>query len=240
MTDRRFFIDQPIEKKVVITGEEFNHLHHVLRLQPKDAVILVCGDGYDYHGYIESIDKTSATIVVERKEKNQQDAQLQVSVYLGLVKNDSFSSIVTKLSELGVKNIIPFVSAYCNTKKSDIKIEKLQKVANMAVKQCDRSIPLKVENVISFDTMIDQLSRYDDVYFAYEKQGNNTVAIHPTGKNVAVVIGSIGGFSPEEVTKIRKTKAKIVSLGKRVLRVETACISLVSVIMYESGEWDLE
>lgn len=240
MTDRRFFIEKPIEKMVVIEGEEFNHLRHVLRLQVKDAVILVCGDGYDYHGYIEKIDKTSATVRVEKKEKNQQDAVLQVSVYVGLVKNDSFSSIITKLSELGVKNIIPFVSAYCNGKKSDVKLEKLQKVANMAVKQCDRSIPLQVEDILSFDQMMEQLSKYDDVYFAYEKQDSNQFAIHPTGKNVAVVIGSIGGFSPEEVEKMSQTKAKIVSLGKRVLRVETACVSLVSVIMYESGEWNIE
>lgn len=241
MTERRFFVENKVVgTKVTIDGDEFNHLSHVLRLKIDDAVTIVCGDGYDYHGKITAIGKTNAQVEITDKVKNENDARLSITLYLGLVKNDSFSSIITKLSELGVKRIVPFMSQYVDVKKTDMKRERLQKVANMAVKQCDRSTPLKVEEVITFDQMLSQVKEYDDVYFAYEKEKGKDSVLSPKGNNVAIIVGAVGGFSEAEVQRVKEENISVVSLGKRILRVETACVALASVLYYESGEWNIE
>ncbi len=237
MTERRFFIEGTIDTTATIDGDEFNHLRNVLRLKVGDDVTLVCGDGFDYHGTISTITKNQAIVDIHDKVANDKDAKVDVTLYLGLVKNDSFSSIITKMSELGVKRIIPFKCQYTDVKTTDVKQEKLQKVANMAIKQCDRSIPLEVCSVTSFETMLKELKEYEEVYFAYEAE-NTFCKIEPKGQKIAIVVGPIGGFSKEEANKIGKV-SKTVTLGKRVLRVETACVSLVSVVMYKSGEWNI-
>lgn len=240
MTERRFFLDHTVKNSDIIDGDEFNHLRNVLRLNIGDKITVVCGDGYDYHCEITDMNKKLANIKLLQKFKNNNDPVLKITLFLGIVKNDSFSSIVTRMSELGVSNIIPFNCERAGLKASEVKIEKMQKVANMAIKQCDMSTPIKVHNVITFNDMLKKLSDFDEVYFAYESQNSNKIKLSPNGKNIAVVIGSIGGFSEAEAEKISQVKTvKAVSLGRRIMRVETACASLVSVLMYESGEWKI-
>lgn len=241
MTERRFFLNHQLQKTDIIDGDEFNHLRNVLRLNVGDNITVVCGDGYDYHYKIVDINKKQAQISLLDKTKNNNDPVLKVTLFLGIVKNDSFSSIVTRMSELGVSNIIPFNCERAGLKVNDVKIDKMQKVANMAIKQCDMSKPLTVHNVVSFDEMIKNLPQYDEVYFAYESQQANNVLLEPKGKNIAVIVGSIGGFSEQEAQKLSAVQnLKTVSLGKRIMRVETACASLVAVLMYQSGEWQIK
>ena len=174
------------------------------------------------------------------KVKNNNDPVLNITLFLGVVKNDSFSSIVTRMSELGVSNIIPFNCERAGIKATDVKIDKMQKVANMAIKQCDMSKPLKVHNVVSFNEMLNLLKDFDDVYFAYENQNANDIKLNPSSKKIAIIVGSIGGFSEQEATKICSINTvKSISLGKRIMRVETACTSLAAVLMYQSGEWNI-
>lgn len=240
MTERRFFVNQIDSDFVVLADDEYNHLRNVLRLQPNDKVTLVCGDGFDYHGTICEVTKKNATIKIIEKVKNNNDAKLNLTLFLGLVKNDSFSSIVTRMSELGVKKIVPFNSEYNDIKLQAINIEKMQKVANMAIKQCDMSTPTKVEHICTFENMLVDLKNYDSVYFAYEGQKNNQQKITVEGNNIAVVIGPIGGFSTSEAEKLSNlSNCKVTSLGRRIMRVETACASLVSVLMHLSGEWEI-
>ena len=240
MTERRFFVGHPIEDLEVIEDDEFNHLKNVLRLGVGDSVTLVCGDGWDYHAKIDSINKKQAVCNVFERVKNNNDPVLNITLFLGLVKNDSFSSITTKMSELGVSSIVPFQCSRSGIKTTDVKIEKMQKVANLAIKQCDMSTPLKVHEVCSFAKMIENLSAFDEVYFAYESQGQTKTSFVPNGKKIAVVVGPIGGFDSTEAEQIASQKnVKTVSLGRRILRVETACTSLVAVLMQQSGEWEI-
>lgn len=240
MTERRFFLDHAVQQNDIIVGDEFNHLRNVLRLNVGDNITIVCGDGFDYHCQIVEITKKEAKVKLIEKVKNNNDPVLKITLFLGLVKNDSMSSIVTRMSELGVSNIVPFQCAHSGIKTNDVKIEKMQKVANMAIKQCDMSTPLKVHNVCSFADMLNKLTDYDEVYFAYEAESANNITINPTGKNIAVIVGSIGGFSEQEAQNLKQiANLKTISLGKRIMRVETACTSLVAVLMYQSGEWNI-
>lgn len=239
MTERRFFVNGKIEQTVCLCDDEFNHLKNVLRLKQNDKVILVCGDGWDYHATIVEIGKKSATLHVTNKTKNNNDPKLKITLFLGLVRNDSFSSIVTRMSELGVSKIVPFDCDNTDTKPADVKIEKMQKVANMAIKQCDMSIPTKIEPVCKFEEMLAKLKEYEDVFFAYESEKNNKEKFVANKNNIAVIIGPIGGFSSREVELLKNIpNCNVVSLGRRIMRVETACASLVSVLMYTSGEWE--
>ena len=240
MTERRFFLNHNAGLTDIIDGDEFNHLHNVLRLKVGDDITVVCGDGFDYHYKITEISKKEAKIALKDKVKNNNDPVLKATLFLGIVKNDSFSSIVTKMSELGVSYIVPFNCERSGLKTADVKIDKMQKVANMAIKQCDMSTPLKVNKVVSFDEMIKLLNSFDEIYFAYENQRADDTKLAPKSKNIAVIVGPIGGFSEREATLIcQNDKTNAVSLGRRIMRVETACTSLVSVLMYESGEWKI-
>lgn len=239
MTERRFFVGHQVQDVEIIEDDEFNHLKNVLRLGVGDNITLVCGDGWDYHAKIDSINKKQAVVSVFEKVKNNNDPALKITLFLGLVKNDSFSSITTRMSELGVSAIVPFQCSRSGIKTTDVKVDKMQKVANMAIKQCDMSTPIKVHQVCSFESMLQKLQQFDQVYFAYESQGQEKTSFVPSGKNIAVVVGSIGGFDEQEAKRISAQKnVKTVSLGKRIMRVETACASLVAVLMQQSGEWE--
>ena len=241
MTERRFFLEHKVKDFEIIDNEEFNHLKNVLRLGVGDNITLVCGDGWDYHAKIVDICKREAKVEVFERVKNNNDPKLKVTLFLGVVKNDSFSSITTRMSELGVSAIVPFQCERSGLKSSDVKIEKMQKVANMAIKQCDMSTPLKVYNVCSFDDMLKQLQGFDEVFFAYEAKEASAINLHPNGTNIAVIVGPIGGFSDREANTIKNiANVKCTSLGRRIMRVETACASIVAVLMYESGEWNLK
>ena len=123
----------------------------------------------------------------------------------------------------------------------DVK-DKMQEISNQSIKQCKRSIPMNVSDVMVFDEMVKSLSKYDIVIFANECEKTASLKEIDISKNdnVAIIIGSEGGFSEKEIAKIVKANGKSVSLGKRILRAETAAIALTSVIMCKVGEWDYE
>jgi 16S rRNA (uracil1498-N3)-methyltransferase len=151
------------------------------------------------------------------------------------------SLIVQKLTELGVKTFVPFESEFITSKDKFGKVHKLQEISNQSIKQCKRSIPMRVCDTLTFDKMVDSLKIYDLVIFANEcEKTENLSNINISSKDkVAVIIGSEGGFSSYEIEKLATCGAKSVSLGRRILRAETASIALSSVVMYLMGEWNI-
>ena len=128
------------------------------------------------------------------------------------------------------------------SKEKSGKTEKLQDISNQSIKQCKRSIPMIVQPTLSFNNMIKELEKFDIVIFANECEKNYDLkSIDLTyDKSIAVIIGSEGGFSEDEINKLILYNAKSITLGKRILRAETAAIALTSVVMYEMGEWKYE
>ena len=152
------------------------------------------------------------------------------------------SLIVQKLSELGATSLVPFESEFITSKDSKNKQGKLQEIANQSIKQCRRSIPLKVQKTLSFDEMINSLKPFDKIIFANEKETskslNDTLKELKETDNVAIIIGSEGGFSDKEISAISKlTNAISISLGSRILRAETASIFLTGLVLYELKEY---
>lgn len=241
---KRFFVNFSLDtgKTYKIDGIEHNHIKNVMRMSIGDRLILVCGDEYDYHAEIIAMSKGDTTVTIVDKEKNIYNSSSDVTVFQALVKADNMSLIIQKLTELGVKTFIPFESEFITSKDKFGKTSKFQEISNQSIKQCKRSIPMKVEDTLSFTKMLEKLKEYDVILFANEceKQDKLNALDIAQGKKVAIIIGSEGGFSAVEIGRLVSVGAKSISLGKRILRAETATIALSSVVMFLLGEWDYE
>ncbi|MDY5676241.1 MAG: RsmE family RNA methyltransferase [Eubacteriales bacterium] len=241
---KRFFVNQNLQlnKRYKIEGVEHNHLKNVLRLSEGDEIMVVCGDEFDYLANIIKITKGDTEIEIVSKSPNLANPKSDVTVFQALVKSENMSLIVQKLTELGVKSFVPFLSEFITSKDKFNKSQKLQEISNQSVKQCKRSIPMQVSTVKTFDEILKDLEAYDIIIFANECEKNAKLGdlnLNPQSK-VAIIIGSEGGFSSVEIDKLKNIGAKSISLGKRILRAETASIALTSCVMYLLGEWDYE
>ena len=207
-----------------------------------DSLILVCGDEFDYEARIVGMSKGDTSVSIISKTENIYNSDSDVTVFQALVKSDNMSLIIQKLTELGIKTFVPFESEFITSKDKFGKTGKLQEVSNQSIKQCKRSIPMKVEDTLTFNKMVDKLKEYDVIIFANEcerqyKLDSETIN---KGKKIAIIVGSEGGFSAAEIDKLITIGAKSISLGKRILRAETATIALSSVVMFLLGEWNYE
>lgn len=240
---KRFFVGQNLEENTIVTidGVEHNHIKNVLRLKIGDEIILVCGDDFDYISQIVDISKGCTKVKISQKVPNIYNPTSDVTVFQALVKMDNMTLIVQKLTELGVKTFVPFESEFITSKDKFNKCQKLQEISNQSIKQCKRSIPMRVESTKSFDEVLRSLVDFDIVIFANECEKTFSLSdIELKGSRIAIIIGSEGGFSFSEIERLIGGGAKSVSLGKRILRAETASIALTSVVMYMIGEWNCE
>ena len=241
---KRFYINEKLQvnKDYYIEGIEHNHLKNVMRMAEGDEIILVCGDEYDYFAKIKKITKGDTLVNVFDSQANDRNPRCNVTVFQALVKSDNMSLIIQKLTELGVKNFIPFESEFITSKDKYGKKDKFQEISNQSIKQCKRSIPMQVHETMPFKEMVLSLKNYDKVIFANECENSNSLKNIHINKDdkVAIIIGSEGGFSKNEIEDIVKNGGQSITMGKRILRAETAAMSLSSVIMYLMGEWDNE
>jgi 16S rRNA (uracil1498-N3)-methyltransferase len=240
---KRFFVSEQlnIDCKYVIDGIEHNHIKNVMRMSVGDEIILVCGDEYDYFAKIISISKGETHVFVSDKQINEHNPVCDLTVFQALVKSDNMALIVQKLTELGVKTFVPFESEFITSKDKFGKVHKLQDISNQSIKQCKRSIPMKIENTISFAKMSSTLENFDLVIFANECEKSESISNIdiPSNARVAIIVGSEGGFSHAEIEKIVSCGARSISLGRRILRAETASIALASVVLCKMGEWEI-
>lgn len=241
---KRFYFhgDLIVGNSYKIEGIEHNHIKNVMRLNIGEEIILVCGDDYDYYAKIIDMSKGTTNVYIEKKEVNANNPKSDITVFQALVKSDNMSLIIQKLTELGVKNFVPFESSFITSKEKSGKTEKLQEISNQSIKQCKRSIPMNVSKTLSFSDMLKQLQVFDLIVFANECEKTvnlKDLNINPNMK-IAIIIGSEGGFSEDEISKLVNAGAKSVTLGKRILRAETASIALSSVIMFLVGEWNYD
>lgn len=219
---------------ITLDGGEISHLS-VLRISEGDKITCFCGDEYDYNCTIQEIGKKRAILRIDEKIINNANPKTVIDVFQALPKSEKLELITQKLTELGVSNIYPFESDFTIAKRNDGKIDRINKIAVEACKQCGRSIPLIVHNVVKFNNIIEKLKEYDCVIFAYEKSTKNIKDIELKGK-IAIVVGSEGGFSENEVNLLLKENIESISLGSRILRTETASITLAGFVMLSLGD----
>lgn len=232
---KRFYFDkEENEDLVVLKGQECVHCKNVMRLRKGDELIACCGDGFDYICKINEIKKDEIQCTVLEKKKNEQDATLNLVLYQANLKADKVELIVQKTSEIGVNELVLFDSDYCVAKNENSnKLGRFKKIAIESAKQCGRSSVIKLGKFIDFRELLVELSAFDMVVFAYENQKTTKITeLEGQFENIAVIIGSEGGFSPSECEQLLQlSNVRCVTLGKRILRAETASIVASALVM---------
>lgn len=237
---RRFFTDKISKPEMLLGGAEHKHLAGVLRARVGEDVIVCTGDGIDYVYKIKSIDKRAAVLSYESESRNDTETDTHLTVFFAMLKGDKSELVVTKLTELGVKHIVPFVSEF--TVKTGEKIDRMKRAALEACKQCGRAVIPDISDVISFKDVLSRVHDYDKVVFAYEGAYADGKRLRDVldgkEKRVALIVGAEGGFSGNEVSALVGEDIPAVTLGKRIMRAETASIAAAAVILYICGEWE--
>lgn len=233
---KRFFVDK-IEEVTELCGEEFEHAKNVLRLGVGDEVILLDNSGKEYTAVIAQAEKKRMLLNVVREEVGEREPRADVCLLFGYLKNaDKNEFIVQKAVELGVQKIGVFSSEFSSAYMNANKLERLNKVAKEAAKQCLRAT---APEVVYYDKLEDALvsaDGYENKLFACEFATESKRDVSALAGSTAIVIGSEGGFSRAEEERASVLGFASVTLGKRILRAETAAVALTSVVMFVLGE----
>ncbi len=238
----RFFTEPEniSDRYIYITDkDDLHHIKKVLRLKPGDTVEISDGQKWEYEGVIEEITATEATLRITDKQSFAREPETRVTLFQGIPKAGKMDLIVQKCVELGADSIVPVFmerTVVNDNGKIGKKTERWQKISDEACKQCRRGIIPKVAAAVDDSEMMNMLESFDLVLFPYENETDRTIKDSLRGlknkpETVAVVIGPEGGFSDSEAKQLKKYEC--VSLGRTILRTETAGIAALAMIMYE-------
>ncbi len=234
-TPKRFFADK-IAEEVLLTGEEYRHAKNVLRLGAGDEVTLLDGSGKEYAAIVERAERGGLLLHVVGERPSDREPKTDVCLLIGALKGDKTELVVQKATELGANRIGVFFSRYSSAYLNENKLERLGRVAREAAKQCLRS---RAPEVVCYPTLEEALrasAGYENKLFACEFLEGSEGDIADMGASYCLVVGSEGGFTEEEFSAARALGFSGVSLGKRILRAETAAIALLSIVMKKAGE----
>ena len=238
MKEKRYYFNGnlDINKTIILEGDEFHHLTNVMRSRIGERVCLFNGDGTFYFGNVKTIAKKYAEIEIVETQKSNNEPTINLTVYQALAKGDKLSLIMQKITEIGASELALFDSKFCDVKANTHKQERMESIAVSAAKQCGRASITNTTGIHSIKQVSEQIINYDAFYVAYENKDGSTLAKDLLAnkdkiKNVAVMIGAEGGFAEDEIKLLEENGAKIVSLGNRILRTETAAIVTAGVIM---------
>lgn len=225
-----------------ISGSDYNHIRNVLRMKTGEELLVSCG-GVSSLCRLDGFEGDSA--VAEIIKENYQSTDLPVEIYLfqGLPKADKMELIIQKAVELGVHAIIPTEMSRCvvklDDKKKKSKTQRWQTIAESAAKQSKRSAVPTVYDAVSYKEALSMAEKLDVLMVPYEskdgmestKRALDNIKV---GSKVGIIIGPEGGFEESEVEKAMAVGGESVSLGKRILRTETAAITAVGMVMLHS------
>lgn len=241
----RFFVtqEQIDSENVTISGDDYNHMRNVLRLKTGEDVLLSTGDDKEYVCTIKSYDVELEQVCLEITDvfANARELSGKITLFQGYPKGDKLETIVQKAVELGAYEIVPVMMKRCvvklDDKKSAKKVERLNAIALSAAKQAKRGLIPQVKKVMSIKEACEYAKDFDYILLPYENAAGMDYAkqILETAsgqERIGVFIGPEGGFSPEEVDVIEAVGGKTISLGHRILRTETAGMTVLSLLMF--------
>ena len=222
-------IDENNGKILIKEKSDCNHIQNVYRLNVSDKLRIVDGE-YEYFTQIIEISKKEVAVKILEKNEDSYSLNINIDVAMGILKNDKMNLAIQKLTEIGVKSIIPLKTERVVVRINEKK-EKWDTVARETLKQC-RGVKfteiLPVKKLAEID-----YKKYDKIIFAYENSNESkslSEIIKQEDKNILYIIGPEGGITQEEVDFLKNNKAIEISLGKRILRAETAAIVVCGII----------
>ena len=217
------------DDKIIVSGTEFHHIIHVFRRKEGDKITLSNGKGLLAMGIIENIYKKELSVSINQIV-TMQKSQPQIALAFPLLKNKHDNMIVEKLTELGVKDFFPITTERTVRKPSANTVEKFNKIAIAAMKQCDNAFLPQIHEVRSLTELIEKMEKYTPVAaleIGKHKTLNEIVA-NSVEKSICIIIGPEGGFDKGEIEYLQNKQVATFTLGNHILRAETAAIASVS------------
>ncbi len=239
----KFFTDKNniFENSLYITGEDVEHLSRVYRAKAGYEVTVCDGCGVDYHCKITMIEKDRITAQIISKAKSDTEPKVKITLFQGLPKQGKMETIIQKTTELGITEIVPTI-----THRSVVKLQagdtkkqlRWQKVALEAAKQSGRGVIPQVKPVTSFREAVHMAKQMQTAIIPYEEERETRLCdvLNKDICEIGIIVGSEGGFEPEEIEYAASNGIIPVTLGRRILRTETVGTALVPIILYETGD----
>ena len=242
-----FFVEQEQigPETVTVTGSDVNHIKNVLRMKPGEEVLISSRDGGDYLCRVAELDADTVRMEILNARESSMELPARIHLFQGLPKSDKLELIIQKSVELGAYRIIPvetkFTVVRLDKKKEEAKKKRWNAIAESAAKQSKRSRIPEVTGVRSFEEALKEADSHDLKLIPYEcangiKATRELIEKAAPGMDIAVFIGPEGGFAEEEIAKAKEAGILPVTLGKRILRTETAGLCILSALMLQLEE----
>ena len=239
-----FLDDINLNTHITLNSEQSRHIIKSLRMKVGEELTLCDTSSTQYESVISQIDATCNHVEVEVKNrfKCENEPTVNITLFQSLTKGDKMDYTIQKAVELGVHKIVPIITNRCVSRPTEKallkKEERWQKIALGASCQSRRGIVPKVTKTLQFVKTLEKLHDYDKVIVFYEGGGDSVSNIIDSScKNIAIFIGSEGGFEENEIAQLENVGAVCATLGKRILRAETAPIVALSILMYETDNF---
>lgn len=239
----RFFAEpgQIGEKEIVITGADVNHIRNVLRMRADEEVLIADGQGAEYRCKLTDLGENEVRAQILWKLDGNAELASAITLFQGLPKSDKMDLIVQKCVELGVDRIIPVSTKRAvvklDAKKEQTRLKRWNTISESAAKQSGRGVIPEVSGVMSFGKALEEAKKLDVLLIPYERAEHMAETrrvmgeIRP-GQSVGIFIGPEGGFEESEVEEAVAAGAKAITLGKRILRTETAGLAVMAMLSY--------
>ncbi|MBR0365865.1 MAG: 16S rRNA (uracil(1498)-N(3))-methyltransferase [Clostridia bacterium] len=233
------------DTRIVIDSEDAKHIERVLRLSAGDEITVCDGRGTDYRAVIREIGKNAVICDILSSRKCDTEPGIKVTLYQGLPKAAKMDYIIQKTTELGISRIVPVKMSRCVVKLEDAaaerkKTERWQKIAYEAAKQSGRGVIPEVAMPMSFDAAVAEMLTADMAFAPYECETqtrlHEVIESCRTAKSIAFMIGPEGGYDITETDKLKAAGISTITLGRRILRTETAGEAVLAMLMYGMGE----
>lgn len=226
-----------------ITGSDVNHIRNVLRMEVGEEIVICDGKGIFYTCVIKELSKDQIEAEIIESKEADTELKVKITLFQGLPKKDKMELIIQKAVELGVHEIVPVATRFCvakieDAKKEKKKLERWQEIAKAAAKQSGRGMIPQIKPVMTYKEALKAAAGMDRAVIPYEKAEGMKAAMEEVGKMAAcesagIFIGPEGGFAEEEIEGALDAGVAPISLGKRILRTETAGLCILSVLMFE-------
>ena len=239
----RFFVEpsQIGEKEIVITGPDVNHIRNVLRMRAGEELLAADGQGSEYRCILRELQDSEIRAEICRKLSGSAELPSRITLFQGLPKSDKMDLIIQKCVELGVFRVVPVTTkrtvVKLDAKKEESRRKRWTAVSESAAKQSGRGIIPEISGVQSFREAVEEAGELDVCLIPYEKAENmartrEILSGIPAGASIGVFIGPEGGFEEEEVREAMAAGARPITLGRRILRTETAGMAVLAMLGY--------
>ena len=241
----RFFVapEELEQDNITLTGENAQHAK-VLRLKAGEQVLVCGGNGQECLCEVSEMASGAVYLDVKERRASETEAKVKVSVYMAFPKADKLEHVIQKATELGAYEIVAFPSGRCISKPDEKslkkKLERWQKIASSAAEQSGRGLVPQVLTLPSYKAALERASQADKALLFYENEHAVTLKMALSESpyhTVSLLTGPEGGLEEREVEQAREAGLQVCTLGKRILRCETAPLCALSAVMYASGEF---